>query len=210
MSADSRSFLFNAATPQGGAFPTTQWSLILNAGAGTEAEARAALESLCRQYWYPIYNFARRAGRNHHEAEDTTQQFLAGLLASDGIGTARPERGRFRTFLLSAFRNFQIDEWRRSQTSKRGSGQALLSIEFSRAEQRFADEPQDQNLTPDQAFDRAWAVAMLERALGRLREEYESSGRGALFAALSPRCGNPAVAGQWRNPWKEQQCPLMR
>ena len=195
MSADSRPSLFNATVPQGGAFPTTQWSLILNAGAGTEAEARAALESLCRQYWYPIYNFVRRERRTHHEAEDLTQQFLARLLATEAMETAQPERGRFRTFLLTALRNFLTDEWRRSHAAKRGGGQALVSIDLSHAEQRFAEEPMDQNLTPDQAFDRAWAVEMLERALSRLREEYESSGRGALFAALSPRIWKPGGGG---------------
>jgi RNA polymerase sigma-70 factor (ECF subfamily) len=171
-------------------FPTTQWSLVLNAGAGADEEVRSALETLCRKYWYPIYNFVRRQGRTHHEAEDVTQQFLARLLSTKAMETARPERGRFRTFLLAALRNFLTDEWRRAHTAKRGSGQTLLSIEFSRAEQRFAEEPADPSLTPDQAFDRAWAAEMLERALGRLRAEYESSGRGTLFAALAPRLLN--------------------
>ena len=171
-------------------FPTTQWSLVLNAGAGADEEVRGALETLCRKYWYPIYNFVRRQGRTHHQAEDVTQQFLARLLSTKAMETARPERGRFRTFLLAALRNFLTDEWRRTHTVKRGSGQPLLSIEFSSAEQRFADEPADPSLTPDQAFDRAWAAEMLERALGRLRVEYESSGRGTLFAALAPRLLN--------------------
>lgn len=171
----------------GAAFPTTQWSLVLRADAGTEEEARTALEFLCSRYWYPIYNFARRQGQPHHEAEDLTQQFLARLLATDGIGAARPERGRFRTFLLTALRNFLTDEWRRSQTARRGGGQAHVSIELARAEQRFAEDPADQSLTPAQAFDRAWALEMLERAMARLREEYQSSGRGVLFDALAPR-----------------------
>lgn len=178
----------------GAAFPTTQWSLVLSARANNAEAARAALESLCRQYWYPIYHFARRQGRPHHEAEDVTQQFLARLLASEGIGAARPERGRFRTFLLTALRNFLTDEWRHAHAAKRGGGQVIVSIDLSQAAQRFAEEPVDQKLTPDQAFDRAWAVEMLERAVARLREEYESSGRGALFAALAPRLWNNGIA----------------
>ena len=148
------------------------------------------MESLCRQYWYPIYHFARRQGRTHHEAEDVTQQFLARLLATDGIGAARPERGKFRTFLLTALRNYLTDEWRHAHAAKRGGEEVIVSIDLARAEQRFAEEPTDQNLTPDQAFDRAWAVEILERAVTGLREEYESSGRGPLFAALSPRLWN--------------------
>ena len=182
------------------AFPTTQWSLVISAGGGSTEAARGALESLCRQYWYPIYYFARRRGLPHHQAEDVTQQFLARLLATDRIGTARPARGKFRTFLLTAFRNFLTDEWRQAQTAKRGGGQVAVSIDLSRAEQRFAAEPADQSLTPDQAFDRAWAVEMLERAVGRLRDEYESSGRGPLFAALAPRLWNPSGAATADQP----------
>jgi RNA polymerase sigma-70 factor (ECF subfamily) len=150
---------------------------------------------LCRQYWYPIYYFVRREGRGHHEAEDFTQQFFARLLSTNAVETARPERGRFRTFLLSALRNFLTDEWRRSQTAKRGGGYMIVSIELSRAEQRFAEETADPGLNPDQAFDRTWAAEILERAVGRLREEYESSGRGALFAALAPRLLNSRETG---------------
>ena len=99
-------------------FPTTQWSLVVHAGAGSESQARSALETLCRQYWYPLYSFMRRQGRPHHEAEDCTQEFLARLLAGDGVARARPERGRFRTFLLTALRNFLTDEWRRAQAEE--------------------------------------------------------------------------------------------
>src|SRR5271167_2925354 len=92
------------AASSGHAFPTTQWSMVLHAGAGENADtqAHAAMEKLCRQYWYPLYAFVRRQGRAHHEAEDCTQEFLARLLASDGVARARPERGRFRTFLLAS------------------------------------------------------------------------------------------------------------
>lgn len=169
-----------------GSFPTTHWSIVANAGAGSEREARAALETLCRQYWYPLYGFIRRQGRTHHEAEDCTQEFFARLLANGGIATARPERGRFRSFLLTALRNFLAKEWHRAQAAKRGGGIAPLSLELRDAQDRFAHEPADATLNPEQAFDRAWALAMIERAVGQLRKEYEKSGRGELFAALAP------------------------
>ena len=195
MSADSPRSADGEGFGVGAAFPTTQWSLVVSAGAGAE-EARSALESLCRQYWYPIYHFARRQGRAHHEAEDVTQQFLARLLATNGIGAARPDRGKFRTFLLTALRHFLTDEWRHATAEKRGGGQTAVSIELARAEQRFAEEPAEQGVTPDQAFDRAWAVEILERAVSRLREEYESSGRGPLFSALAPRLWNNGKANE--------------
>lgn len=186
LSADFSTRATNQVSAHRATFPTTQWSLVLSVRVGAEEAARSALELLCRQYWYPIYYFVRRQGRTHHEAEDLTQQFLAHLLETEAIGTAHHERGRFRSFLLSTLRNFITDEWRRSQTIKRGGGQPARSIELDRAEQRFAAEPVDLGLTPDQAFDRAWAVEILDRAMDQLREEYASTGRSAVFTALSP------------------------
>jgi len=169
-----------------GVFPSTHWSIVLQAGAGGGLDAQAALETLCRQYWYPLYAFVRRQGRSHHEAQDCTQEFLARLLAADGIGRARPERGRFRTFLLSALRNFLTDAWHRTQAAKRGRGQTPLPLEFDTAGERFAREPADDGLTPEQAFDRGWALDVIEKALADLRAEYAANGRGALFDALAP------------------------
>jgi len=173
-------------SPGGDAFPSTQWSMVLHAGSGADTRAHSALESLCRQYWYPLYSFIRRQGQPHHEAEDCTQEFLARLLSSEGIARARPERGRFRTFLLAALQNFLIDEWRRAHAAKRGGELIHLPLEFDTAEQRFFQEPTDPSLNPDQMFDRIWAIEMMNCAVATLREEYERSGRGALFAAIAP------------------------
>jgi len=180
-----------ASTPAGSGaprstFPTTRWSIVVNAGSSSDSQARPALETLCRQYWYPLYAFVRRQGRPHHEAEDCTQEFLARLLADDGVACARPERGRFRTFLLTALRNFLTDEWRRAQAEKRGGGVAPLSLDLQDAADRFSGEPVDPHLTPEQAFDRNWALSMLDRAMIRLRADYDGDGRGELFAALGP------------------------
>ncbi|MEO7599964.1 MAG: sigma-70 family RNA polymerase sigma factor, partial [Opitutus sp.] len=167
-------------------FPTTQWSVVVSAGAGSASEANVALESLCRQYWHPLYSFIRWQGRSRQEAEDCTQEFLARLLATEGIARARPERGRFRTFLLGALRNFLIDEWHRARTAKRGGGQVVLPLEFEEGERRFVCEAVDPKLTPEQAFDRNWAVGLIDCAIRELQAEYKKSGRGALFDALRP------------------------
>jgi len=179
-----------------GAFPSTQWSMVLHAGADSESQVRAALESLCRQYWYPLYTFVRRQGRAHHEAEDCTQEFLARLIANAGMARARPERGRFRTFLLIALRNFLTNEWHRAHAAKRGGGQIPLPLEFDLAEKRFAREAPDPALTPEQVFDRHWAQSMIDRAVAELRGEYEASGRGVLFAALGPLIWHQSDAGK--------------
>jgi len=186
--------------PAAGSFPTTHWSVVINAGAGAESQARLALESLCRGYWYPLYSYVRRNGRAHHEAEDCTQEFLARLLATDGVARARPERGRFRTFLLTALRNFLTNEWQRTQAVKRGGGAAVLSLDWQDAEKRFAHEPADPGLTPEQAFDREWARGVLVEATARLRRdskppafdlfrEYCLEETGAGYGELAKRYG---------------------
>lgn len=176
-----------------GSFPETQWSMVLRSDSEGDTHARAALESLCMRYWFPLYGFVRRQGRSHHEAEDCTQEFIAQLLSSGGISRARPERGRFRTFLISGLRNFLTSEWRRSSAAKRGGGAIAVPIGPADCEERFFLEPQDPGLTPEQAFDRAWALGMIDRAVGELRDEYARTGRGDLFGVLAPQIwGNTA------------------
>lgn len=183
MSADAT--LLPGLSP-GSAFPSTRWSLVLHAAGGPDTQARAALESLCRQYWYPLYSFVRRQGRAHHEAEDCVQEFLARLLAAHGIARARSERGRFRAFLLTSLRNHLANEWHRSHAAKRGGDHPPLPLEFDSADQRYCREPADAGLTPEQAFDRNWAHSMLDHAIAELRGEYEQNGRRALFTTLEP------------------------
>jgi RNA polymerase sigma-70 factor (ECF subfamily) len=181
-------------TAQGGSsFPTTHWSVVIHAHAGSESQARAALETLCRRYWYPLYAFVRRQGRTHHQAEDCTQEFFARLLTAGTIARARPERGRFRSFLLTALRHFLTNEWQRTQAAKRGGGQAPLPLEFDAADERYIREPADPGLTPEQMFDRSWALGMIDQAVAELRSEYEKAGREALFAALEPLAWGDSV-----------------
>ena len=166
-------------------FPTTHWSVVLSTRSLDAPAARLALETLRRRYWYPIYAFIRRQGRSHHEAEDLTQALFKRLLEGEGLGRAQPERGRFRTFLLRAAVNVLTDEWRRAHASKRDHGREHDPLEIVGAEQRFAAELVDLALTPEQAFDRAWALSVIDRALDQVREEYAVSGRGPLFAVVA-------------------------
>jgi DNA-directed RNA polymerase specialized sigma24 family protein len=167
-------------------FPITQWSLVLRAGTSGDAQFHAALESLCRRYWYPIYTFARRQGRDHHAAEDCTQEFLARLLAGNGLSHARPERGRFRSFLLMSFRNFLTSDWRHAHCAKRGGGVAPAPLGATSPDEKFRNEPADLALTPEQAFDRSWALSMIDQSIVELRRDYQSGGRAAVFDALAP------------------------
>jgi len=162
----------------GDIFATTRWTVVVAAG----QQAEAALEELCRLYWYPLYAYARRRGQTKEDAEDLTQTFLAGLIQKNSFTGLQPARGRFRAFLLAAFKNFLANEWDKARAQKRGGG-AALSLDWQDADTRYRIEPVD-NLSPDKLYDRAWAVLLLEQVVTRLRDECVADGKAELFEQL--------------------------
>jgi len=171
--------------PAAPVFVTTHWSVVLTATGSDTTQAQAALEHLCRMYWYPIYHFVRRQGHSVHDAQDLTQEFFARLLEKKWIASADQSRGRFRSFLLMVLKRFLIEEWRRANTQKRAGDRHCLPLPLDTAETRYIREPADAS-TPEQAFEKQWALTLLESVLGGLRSEYEQDGKGRLFEALKP------------------------
>jgi len=170
--------------PGGGAcFPSTHWSVVRLAGARGSPEAEAALARLCQLYWYPLYSFVRRTGHGPDEAQDLTQGFFARLIGKNYVGQADRERGRFRTFLLSALRHFLADQRDFANRQKRGGGQSIVSFDAATAEERYQLEPPDLR-DPAALFDRRWATTLLENALRRLEDESVTTSRAAAFAEL--------------------------
>lgn len=165
-------------------FVTTRWSVVLAAGRGSSPEARAALETLCGAYWYPLYGFARRSGHDAHDAQDAVQGFLARLLEKDAFAAADPERGRFRSFLLASFRNFLRNEAERAAALKRGGGRVQLSLTPADPDSRFDTREPVHGATPERLFERDWSLAVLEQVLVRLRQRYAARGNEALFDAI--------------------------
>ncbi len=168
-----------------GHFATTHWSLVLAArGDNTSPDAHQALATLCEAYWYPLYAFIRGRGYGVEDAQDLTQAFFGRLLEKQTLQHADPARGRFRSFLLTSFKNFAANERDRQIAGKRGGAAPVLSLEIERAEGRFQMEPPDDE-TPERIFDRRWALALLERVMLRLRDEMEArSDRPSLFDRL--------------------------
>lgn len=148
------------------------------------SKAQAALAYLCQTYWYPLYAFVRRRGHAPEDAKDLTQTFFARLLQCNWVGDADRERGRFRTFLLTAVSRFLSDEWDKLRALKRGGDVAHVPVQLDTAETRYGYEPVD-NATPEQCYERRWALTLLDTVLHRLRVEYERDGKGGLFGALS-------------------------
>ena len=174
--------------PQRAVFVTTHWSVVVRAGRSDTTRARDALGKLCQTYWPPLYAYVRRVGHSPEDAQDLTQEFFARLLERNTFAQADPERGRFRSFLLGSLKNFLASEWDKARAQKRGGGAQIISLQLDAAETRCSRlaAPGD---TPDRAFDRQWALALLDAVLNRLRQEYTDAGREDLFLGLKDTLG---------------------
>ena len=164
----------SSSTP-GDIFATTHWTVVLAAGARHTPQADSALEELCRTYWFPLYAYVRRRGHARADAEDSVQAFFARFLEKNYLTGLNAERGRFRAFLLAALKHFLANERDRAQAQKRGGGRAPLSLDWETADTQFqvaaTNEP-----SPDRAFDREWALALLAKVCGRLQAECSADG----------------------------------
>ena len=176
----------NVGNPaDGGAtrFQNTHWSLILAASQADSSQAHEALSRLCQTYWYAVYLFIRRRGAEAEPAKDLTQEFFSRLLAKQYLRTADPERGRFRTFLMSCVDHFLSNERKKERTLKRGGNYTFIPLEESSAEERYQTEPSE-TMSPDKLVDRRWALTLLDLSLEQLKQEYVAAGKVAQFDAL--------------------------
>ena len=172
-----------ASSAPGGIFATTHWTVVLAAGQRHTPQSDGALEELCRTYWFPLYAYVRRRGHSKQDAEDLTQAFFARFLEKNYLSGLSAERGRFRAFLLASLKHFLANEWDKAQAQKRGGSAAHLSLDWQTADTKFqvaaTNEP-----SPDKAFDREWALALLAKVIERLQKECEADGRAKLFEQL--------------------------
>jgi DNA-directed RNA polymerase specialized sigma24 family protein len=164
-------------------FATTQWSVVIAAGRNSSPHSREALESLCRTYWSPLYAYVRRRVPDVHEAHDLTQAFFAELLEKNYVGSATPDRGRFRAYLLTAFKHFLSKEWDKAKTQKRGGGLSPLSLNFEFADSSYGTAPQS-SLTAEQLYERQWTLTLLTQVMQRLEQEFAQSGKQQQFDEL--------------------------
>lgn len=162
------------------AFPATRWSVVAAAG----VRSAVALEELCAAYWRPLYAHARRQGLAPSDADDRVQAFFCHLLERDGVARAERSRGRFRTFLLCSFRNHLCDAHDHA-TAQRRDVRRLLWLDAFDAEARLAHEPAAP-ASPDGAFDRAWALRVLELVMADLADECRRSGKERQFEVFRP------------------------
>jgi DNA-directed RNA polymerase specialized sigma24 family protein len=166
-----------------GGFPTTAWTIVSRARGAADSEARDALALLCQANWRPLFSFARRVGHTSDQALDLTQAYFALLIEKDYLSDVRLREGRFRAFLLASFGHFISKERDRARAVKRGGGRSEVSINLQEVEGRYGYEPVEK-LTPEAAFERQWALTILERAMARLRHDFAGTCPAAAFAQL--------------------------
>ena len=163
-------------------FPTTRWTLVIAAADSQGKDVRSALVALCEGYWYPLYAYLRRRGYPADQAQDLTQAFFVRLLEGRYLDRADPDKGRFRSFLLTSLKFFVSDEEDRHRAHKRGGG-LLVPLEFTSGEERYQREPANDE-TPERLFERRWALALLDRVVEKLRQEFLLHGRPEHFDRL--------------------------
>ncbi|AUX45281.1 RNA polymerase subunit sigma-24 [Sorangium cellulosum] len=171
-------------------FPETSWGLIADAVELT-TEGRKALATLYELYWYPVYAFVRRRGASADEAQDLTQGFFARLLEKNCLATVDRERGRFRSWLIGCLKNYLANERERARAAKRGGDRVLVGFDGDRAERRYQAEP-SHALTPEALYGQRFALALLDRALAALRDQYTQAGQARVFDALKGRLSDDA------------------
>lgn len=162
---------------------TTHWSVVLSARDSNSPQSNSCLEKLCSTYWYPLYAFARWRGHTPQDAEDLTQDFFLRLLQKRYLDAVERERGKFRTFLLVAFKRFMANEWERGQAQKRGGGVLPISIDTELAERLYHNEP-PATLPAENLYERRWALSLMQQAMTRLRAEFEADGKARDFERL--------------------------
>lgn len=187
----------SAAAPRSsGQFHTTHWSVVLSAGQATSPESDAALEKLCRAYWFPVFAFAQRKGFKLEDAKDLTQQFFSRLLERNDFAGLDPQKGKFRTFLLTAFTHFLSNERDRAATLKRGGGRIILSLDELTPEQLSALAPAEA-ASPASEFDLRWALTVLDQALREFKTRMVAAGKAKHFELLSPFLTAEAGEGEY-------------
>ena len=188
-------------------FTTTHWSVVLAAKEGVSPQAAAALEKLCRIYWFPLYAHARRQGHRAHDAQDLVQGFFAQLLRGNFLENVGPQKGKFRSFLLASLNHFLSDEWDKARAQKRGGGQTFISLDDENAEELYLLEP-DSSAPAEAVFDRRWALTLLAQALARLREEVAAAGKAREFDHLKIFLSTPADDGSYDAVAAELEMPV--
>ena len=175
----------SSAEPTRG-FASTQWSIVVAARSRHTEAGEAAMAALCGRYWRPLYSYVRRRGYSTEDAQDLTQAYFARLLEKNFLDQADAGRGKFRSFLLASLKHFLANEWDRANAVKRGGRVEFIGIEdVAGVEREYGRQALGPPLTPEQLYERNWAITVLSRATVQLAAEFAAAGSGK---AMARRC----------------------
>jgi RNA polymerase sigma factor (sigma-70 family) len=164
-------------------FDATHWSVVVSAGDPSSPGAQAALSRLCQAYWYPLYVYVRRQGQSAENAQDLVQGFFAQAIEKNYVASAEREKGRFRSFLLIALKRYMANEWNHAHRQRRGGGYEIVSLDEQNTELRYRAEAVDES-SPEKAYERQWALTLLQQVLDRLGLEFFAPGKAEVFKEL--------------------------
>ena len=172
------------STQAGPGFPNvTAWSIVVGARDRTSPDWERHLDALIRRYWKPVCRYLIRRWRcSPEDAADLTQEFFGRLYEKNFIEGASPERGRFRTFLKLKLRDLVVDDLRRKTAQKRGGTAGVISLDALEQDQSL--QPDRAGLSPEEEFDRLWAVELLNSALAELDESMRAEGKADQVTAF--------------------------
>ncbi len=175
----------------GASFATTRWSVVAACQPETDvnpATAEAAIAQLCHDYWPPLYSFVRRRGYSPADAQDLVQGFFTHLLRNRIYAQSNSAKGKFRTFLLAAMKNYIVDHWSKERALKRGGDRSfvLLESEITPVEELYANESPAATLDEEWHYEQRWATALVSRALAGLRETFRGEAKADVFEKLQP------------------------
>jgi RNA polymerase sigma factor (sigma-70 family) len=174
----------SSAEPTRG-FASTQWSIVVAARSRHTEAGAAAMAALCSRYWRPLYSYVRRRGYSTEDAQDLTQAYFARLQEKNFLDQADAGRGKFRSFLLASLKHFLANEWDRANAVKRGGRVQFIGIEdVAGVEREYGRQAPGRSLTPEQLYERNWAITVLSRATDRLATEFAAAGKAGIFEAL--------------------------
>lgn len=173
-------------------FATTRWSVVMRTAASASPDASTALTELVQRYWYPVYAYTRSCGHSPAIAQDIARSFLAILMRDFRDGKGLHAHGQFRRFLLERLNEFLVGDWR-------DAVEAPNEIELlapADLEARYQRDNIDAN-SPEQAYQRSFALELIARALKRLRSEATRSGHLEMYEALEPYLAREPGAGEY-------------
>jgi len=183
-------------------FQTTSWTLVRAAAGASTPDSRNALAKLCQKYWHTIYAFIRNRGYDQDQSRDLTQGFFALLIEKNYLSPANHNRGKFRSFLLTAVKHFLANEWDRTNALKRGGGHIPVSIDLVTAEGWHNATAVD-HATPETLYERRWALTLLENVMSKLRTEFSNAGKAIEFERLSMFLNKDSDSARYETVAKE-------